>query len=198
MTTRLFQLPQPKQARVIRGLSWEQVEEFDSALEDFAGIKLAYLDETLEIMPISPEHEDFKSTLVLLLEAFLRESRIRFYKRGSATLGTRSLKARNEPDESYNLEKPKAYPDLVIEVVVSSDGVDKLEGYRRMGIPEVWFWEDGVLTIHQLIEGKYQRGRTSELLPSLPIDLLSRYVTYYDQWEAVNEFTELIRGGQSL
>ncbi|MEG4506483.1 Uma2 family endonuclease [Microcoleus sp. F6_B4] len=38
----------------------------------------------------------------------------------------------------------KAIPDLAIEVVFTSGGIDKLQLYKRLGIPEVWFWEDGV------------------------------------------------------
>lgn len=58
----------------------------ESALEGIAGVQLTYLDGTLDIIaPISPEHEDFKSTIGLLLEAYLREKGIRFYVRGGPT-----------------------------------------------------------------------------------------------------------------
>lgn len=107
-------------------------------MEDFAVVKLAYLDGTAEIMPIGREHEDFKSTIVRLIEAYMDAKSIRFYKRGRPSLGNKELGARNEPDESYNLDNPKSYPDLVIEVIFTSGGVNKLEGYRRMGVREVW------------------------------------------------------------
>jgi Uma2 family endonuclease len=64
-----------------------------------------------------------------LLEAYLEETNIRFYSRGGLSLGNKELGARSEPDESYNLESRKPYPELVIEVVISSGGVEKLEGY---------------------------------------------------------------------
>lgn len=193
MATPLVQPPQPRTARVIHHLTWEQLEELDRSLESFAGVKLAYLDGTAEIMPISREHEDFKSTLVRLIEAYMDEKDIRFYKRGGPSLGDQALGARNEPDESYNLEAPKPYPDLVIEVVITSGGVDKLEGYRRMGVTEVWFWEDSVLEIHHLREGSYAKLAHSELLPNLPLNLLCRYVTYHDQYDAVRAFRQAIR-----
>jgi hypothetical protein len=41
MTAQLTQLPQPRQARVVHNLTWEQLEEFDRSLEDVAGVKLA-------------------------------------------------------------------------------------------------------------------------------------------------------------
>lgn len=79
---------------------------------------------------------------------------------------------------SYNLETLKPYPDLVIEVVITSGGVDKLEGYRRMGVTEVWFWEDGVLEINRLRQTEYEKLTSSELLPALRLDLFCRYITY--------------------
>jgi Uma2 family endonuclease len=192
MTTPLLQ-PPPKLAKVINNLDWEQLEELDRSLEEFAGVKLVYLDGTAEIMPISEDHEDFKVIIRRLLEVYMEEVGIRFYGRGGPTLGSKHLKARNEPDESYNLESKKPYPDLVIEVTVTSGGVDKLEGYRRMGVPEVWFWEDGTLAIYHLADGTYQRVNQSELFPHLPLDVFCRYIMYYDQYEAVQEFRKVIR-----
>jgi Uma2 family endonuclease len=192
VTTQLPQFSQPKPARLVHHVSWEQLIEIDRSLEEVSGLKLVYLDGVLEIMPISEEHEDFKSTLTLLLEAYFRARNIRFYKRGGPTLGSRDISARNEPDESYNLETRKPQPDLVIEIVKTSGGVDKLEGYRRLGVAEVWFWEDGVLTIHQLQDNTYQARKTSAVLPELPVDLLLRYVNYYDQYDAVAEFTSAL------
>ncbi len=186
------QLPQPKAAKTIHNMTWEQLEELDRSLEDFGGVKLVYLDGTAEIMPIGREHEDFKSIIVRLLEAYMDETSVRFYKRGSSSLGSKELGARNEPDESYNLNHPKPYPDLAIEVVVTSKGVDKLEGYRRMAISEVWRWEDGVLEIYCLRKDGYEQSSRSELLP-IPIDLFCRYITYHDQHDAVQEFRQALR-----
>jgi Uma2 family endonuclease len=193
MTIQILQSPQPKAAKVIHHLTWEQLEELDRSLEDFAGIKLIYLDGTAEIMPISEDHEDFKVIIRRLLEAYMEEAGIRFYGRGGPTLGTKDVKARNEPDESYNLESKKPYPDLVIEVTITSGGVDKLEGYRRMGVKEGWFWEDGALEIYSLGSNGYEKIKQSKLLKDLPMDLFCRYITYHDQFDAVREFRKALR-----
>jgi hypothetical protein len=55
-------------------------------------------------MTPSADHEDYKSTISLLLEAYMRKTSVRFYTRGSATLGNKSLGGQKEPDESYNFE----------------------------------------------------------------------------------------------
>ena len=176
----------------LRGVSWSQFESLEAAFESVGGIKFAYLDGILEIMTVSPEHEESKSTIGLLLEAYLREKGIRFYVKGGPTLGSKELGARKEPDESYNLQTKKAIPDLAIEVVFTSGGIDKLQLYKRLGIPEVWFWEDGVLSIYYLRE-EYEKVDRSELLPELDIALLVRYVTYFDQYDAVTEFIKALQ-----
>lgn len=196
MTAQLLQTPQPQAATLIHHVSWQQLEEIDDAFSKFGRFRLAYLDGTLEIMPVSNDHEDFKKTIAILLEAYMRAVGIRFYGRGGPTMATQEKDARKEPDESYNIWTRKAYPDLVIEVVFTSGGVDKLEIYRRLGVTEVWFWEDGVLGIYELQNGCYTKVAKSSLLPQLPIDIFLRYVNYHDQYDAVTEFlAEIHEGG---
>jgi Uma2 family endonuclease len=195
MTAQLLQVPQPQAATLVHNVSWQQLEELDRALSKFGRFRLAYLDGTLELMPVSNDHEDFKKTIAILLEAYMRAIGVRFYGRGAPTMGSQAQGARKEPDESYNIETRKAYPDLVIEVVFTSGGVDKLEIYRRLGVREVWFWEDGVLAIYQLTDDRYTQIVNSGLLPQLPIETFLRYVTYHDQYDAVTEFlAEIGRG----
>jgi Uma2 family endonuclease len=193
MSAPVLQPPSKREAQVVPNVSWEQFEAIERSFDSIPGVKFRYLDGALEIMPVSPEHEDFKSTIVRLLEVFMDEKNIRYYKRGGPSLGDRSLGTRNEPDESYNLESRKPYPDLVIEVVITSGGIDKLEGYRRLGVTEVWFWEDGVFEFYRLRDGQYIKLDHSELLAELPIDLFCRYITYFDQHDAAREFRNALR-----
>jgi Uma2 family endonuclease len=166
------------------GISWSQLEAIEAAFENVAGVRFTYLDGILEIMTVSPEHEETKSTIGLLLEAYMRQKGIRFYVKGGPTLGSEEQNAKKEPDESYNLETKKAIPDLVIEVIFTSGGINKLELYQRIGVPEVWFWEDGLLKLYRLRD-RYEQIERSELLPDLDIALLSRYTLYADQYDAV-------------
>jgi len=193
MTAQLTHSPQPKQARVVHSLTWEQLEEFDRSLEDFAGVKLGYLDGTLEIMTIGEEHEDVKAIMRLLLEAYLRAKGIRSYSRGNPTLGRKEQGARNEPDESFSIGNRSQYPDLVFEVTVTSGGIDRLEGYRRIGVTEVWYWEDGVLTIHRLQNQRYEQVKNTELVKDFPVDLFTQHLIYPDQYDAVTNFLEAIQ-----
>jgi Uma2 family endonuclease len=173
------------------GISWSQMEAIETAFDNVAGVRFTYLDGILEMMTISPEHEETKSTIGLLVEAYMRTKGIRFYVKGGPTLGSEEKNARKEPDESYNLETKKAIPDLVIEVIFTSGGINKLELYKRLGVPEIWFWEDGLLRLYRLREN-YELINRSELLPDLDIAVLSRYIMYADQYDAVTEFEQAI------
>jgi Uma2 family endonuclease len=177
---------------LLSGISWTQLEILETAFENVGGVRLSYCEGILEIMNLSPEHEDAKRTISLLLESYLREKKIRFYSRGSATLGNREIGAKKEPDKSYNIGSKKAIPDLAIEVVVSSGGINKLELYQRLGIPEVWFWEDGVLSVYQL-QNEYRKVSRSRFLPELDLSVLAKFVRYHDQYDAVTEFLETIK-----
>ncbi|HBB31655.1 MAG TPA: hypothetical protein DDZ80_19135 [Cyanobacteria bacterium UBA8803] len=99
MTAQLLPLPSKREAQVFPRVSWQQYEEIDQAFDSVPGVKFRYLDSVLEIMTISPEHEDFKATLRMLLEAYLRAKRIRFYARGGPSLGSQELGARSEPKD---------------------------------------------------------------------------------------------------
>lgn len=183
----------PKESSVLlNNISWEQLEQLDVTLAG-TGARLSYLDGILEIMsPLSDDHEDSKSTLSLLVEAYMRVKKIRFYKRGSATLGKKENNTRKEPDESYNLGTKKPIPDLVLEITVTSGGINKLEIYQRLGVAEVWFWEDGLLSAYALQADEYQQVNQSKLLPDLDLEILAQYSRMSDQFDAVNEYTELI------
>jgi Uma2 family endonuclease len=169
------------------GVTWSQFELVESSFSGIGGVKFAYFDGILEIMAPSPDHEDYKSTISLLLEVYMRKVGIRFYARGSATLGSKVLGGRKEPDESYNFGVKKPIPDLVIEVIITSGGIDLLQLYQRLAVPEVWLWQDGMLKVYHL-ERNYQAIDRSYFLPDLDLAILAKYINYHDQYDAVTEF----------
>ena len=65
----------------------------------------------------------------------------------------------------------------MLEIALTSGGVNKLEIYRRFGIPEVWFWRRNHLEIFGLgSSGNYEPLPASRLLPGLDLSLLERCV----------------------
>jgi Uma2 family endonuclease len=114
---------------------------------------------------------------------------------GSWTQRRKSKKAGLEPDQCYALgvRRPKR-PQLAVEVVWSSPGIDKLDIYARLGIPEVCFWERDRLEVHVLRRARYVRSQQSALLPELDLKLLARYVRRSDQLQAIRQYRAAVRG----
>ncbi|MEG4111691.1 MULTISPECIES: Uma2 family endonuclease [unclassified Microcoleus] len=172
----------------LSNVTWETLEKLDADLAE-TGARLTYLDGCLEIMaPFSEEHEESRNTLDQLLEMYMRTKDIRFYARGSTTIGMKELGARKEPDESYCLGVRKSVPELAIEITVTSGGIDALEIYRRVGVQEVWFWEDGVISVYCLRPTGYELVSKSELLPELDLRSIEFYSRMADQYDAVSAF----------
>ncbi|QUS59965.1 Uma2 family endonuclease [Synechocystis sp. PCC 7338] len=172
---------------ILSNISWEKFEQIEITFADVEGVRFVYLDGELGIMILGAKHEYYKRTISLLLEAYLRATNIRFYSGGSATLGNKNITGRKEPDESYRLDNKKEIPDLVIEVIISSGNINILEIYRRIGIPEVWFYEDGGLTVYSLIDQQYNKVNHSNLLPDLNLEIVTEYINHPDQYDAVTE-----------
>jgi Uma2 family endonuclease len=173
---------------VLPNISWDLLLHLDGALSD-TGARLIYLDGWLEIMvPLSAAHEEPRNRLGQLLESYLRVRGIRFYGLGSQTLGLKELGARKEPDESYCIGDRQSIPNLAIEVIVTSGGIDTLEIYRRIGVAEVWFWQDELLSIYHLQPDGYILVNRSVLLPDLDICSLEFHLRMTDQFDAINAF----------
>lgn len=184
----------PEQRVRLEGVSWQQYESLLSTLgEGFPALRLSYLHGTLEIMTNSPLHEELKTLIGMLVEAYLQETRTRFHGMGSATFRKMSQQRGLEPDECYCIGPKKDFPDLAIEVVLSSGIVDKLSIYEGLGVTEIWVWENNQFTLYHLRPNGYELIETSELLPHCDIDLLTRYVKPQDQFDAVMDYRDALR-----
>lgn len=117
----------------------------------------------------------------------MRANRIRFYGKGGPTLGNRELGGRKEPDDSYDIGTQKVVPDIAIEVVITSGGINTLEFYKRLGVREVWFWQNSQLSLYYLTGENYQQIARSTFLPNLDLELLLRCANMPDQYDAVTE-----------
>ncbi|MBD2465622.1 Uma2 family endonuclease [Oscillatoria sp. FACHB-1407] len=179
---------------ILQGVTWEQFKAIAVQLQDHREVKLSYLNGVLEIMsPIGEQHEKIKSTLSLLLEAYMREKSIRFYKRGGFTLEAEGY-ASGTPDESYSIGQSGDVPDIVIEVIVTSGTLNRRKLYEPMRVPEVWFWRTDQLKVFQLQNETYEETSRSQFFPDLDLNLLLHYLAYPDQYDAVQEFEQVIRG----
>lgn len=165
-------LPTADQRVVMHGRSWADYEAQLVLQGDCSRPKLAYLDGEIELMSPSRDHERINTRIGRVIDAYLVQRGLRGIPNGEWTLRDAVKEAGCQPDECYLFgEKPdaQARPDLVIEVNWSRGGIDKLEIYRRLEIPEVWFWEDDAIAVYSLALGTYQRRERSSFLPGLDL-----------------------------
>lgn len=191
MSIPIIDTPVEEKLVTLCDITWEQFKGIETQLQDNRNIRLSYLSGILEIMsPIGEQHENVKSTLGLLLEAYMRNKDIRFYRRGGYTLEAPGY-ASGTPDESYSIGTKGEVPDIVIEIIVTSGTIDRKNLYKPRRIPEVWFWKSNQIRIFRLnATGEYEEISRSIFFPDLDPALLLHYIGYPDQYDAVKAFVQ--------
>lgn len=185
--------PAGEQRFVLQGVPWDTYVRLRDEL-DTPGLRMTFCEGTLELMSPSIDHEAAKKSIARLIEIFALERDVPLYGYGSTTF-RREARARGlEPDECYCVGGTlKEFPDIAIEVVLTSGGIDKLAVYSGLGVREVWFWERDAFQIHALRGEEYEPIAASELIPDLDFAALARFVRWPDQHEAVKAFRSWLR-----
>ena len=182
-----------EQRIIINNVTWQQYETLRATLDDIPGLRMTYLEGTLELMNPSKKHELDKTTIARLIEIYVLEMDIDLTCYGSTTF-RKQIKARGlEPDECYCFGQIKEVPDIAIEVVLSSGGIDKLSVYQGLAIPEVWFWQNNQFAVYHLRQEGYELINRSEFLPELDLTILAQYVQLPHQTQAVKAYRDSLR-----
>jgi Uma2 family endonuclease len=158
---------------------------------------MAYLEGALELMSPSKDHERIKSYIGCLIEAYALARGIDLSPYGAWTLKSAPKESGAEPDECYivGADQEKEVPDLVIEVVWTAGGIDKLEIYRRLGVGEVWIWKEDRVEIHVRRGDRYERASRSRVLADLDLELLASFLDRPTALQAVRGFREALESG---
>jgi Uma2 family endonuclease len=180
---------------ILRGIPWQTYVSLREA-DDTPGLRMTYDRGELELMSPSPEHEDLKKTIARLIEVYAIERDVLLYGYGSTTFRRQAKERGLEPDECYCLGgKLRDVPDIAIEVVLTSGGIEKLPIYAELGVPEVWFWEDEAFHLHALRDDTYEEISASSVLPALDLAVVARFARTRDQHNAAKAFRDLLRQG---
>ncbi len=197
MTLATIATPKKESPLLFEGMTWREFKAVEQLL-DRPGYRLSFLDGVLEIrrMPGEP-HQTVKERIGALLELYLLMAGFDFTPTGSMTLESEGVAVKREADKSYKLAPGRTNPDLAIEVVFTSGGINKLEIYKRLNIKEVWFWEDGVLELYHLRgEGKtlhYEQIKSSEEVRGIDLNLLLRCITMVNHVDAIKTFQKALQ-----
>ena len=127
--------PVDDQIVVLRNATWADYQRHLELRGERSAPRISFLQGALEIMTPSRFHESLKSMIGRLVEVWCLENGLDFSPYGSWTLENKDEARGVEPDECYVFGKNDSpeRPDLAIEVVWTSGGVDKLDIYRKLG-----------------------------------------------------------------
>ncbi|MGB3240793.1 MAG: Uma2 family endonuclease [Geitlerinemataceae cyanobacterium] len=181
--------------RVVLNGSWQQFKLVQTAAERSPQVKLSFFRNEIELFMPGFQHENFAEIIGYLVMTFLLRRGIRFYPSGSMTQ-EKEGEVSTQADKSFCLGEVKPIPDLSIEIVYTSGGHHKLARYLALGVPEVWFWQDGTLRLYHLRCDRYEEVERSELsgLETLDIQVLKRCILMgeTDLAEAIKVFERAI------
>jgi Uma2 family endonuclease len=179
---------------VLYGVPWKTYVALRDGLGDGSGLRMTYLEGTLELMSPSRNHENYKTLIARLVEAYAEENDLDLRGYGGMTFRKKARKRGLDPDECYSLGEMGERPDIAIEVAISKALVNKLAVYAGLLVPEVWLWEDGTLTVHGLTADGYETRARSLVLPDLDIVHLSGFVVLdVNQTRQVKEYRRWLR-----
>lgn len=162
---------------------------------DKSAPRIAFLEGTIEIASPSRTHEEIKSLIGRLVEVWCLEKDIDFQTLGSWTLEEKEVERGVEPDECYvfSTGKTGTRPDLAIEVVWTSGGLNKLDIYRKLGVQEVWFWKRGAITMHVLRQDSYEQVSASVALPGIDVVQLAAFLDRPSTSQAMRDYRAQLR-----
>src|SRR5882757_3204405 len=189
MATTVHILDRP-QHFVMTGVSWEYYEQTLKEIGD-RPIRVAYLDGMMELLSPLPEHGRGAFAIGDLVSHLTLECDIPRISFGVTTFRRKAKAAGAEPDACFYFNEvdsvqdmkrfnPRVHraPDLWIEVDVISASVPREPIYARLGVPEVWHWRRGRLTVRLLTDkATYVTSKTSRAFPFVPMATFATFIS---------------------
>jgi Uma2 family endonuclease len=129
------------------------------------------------------------------VEVWCLEHDVDFSTYGSWTLEDEAAERGAEPDECYVfgvVAEPKR-PDLAIEVVWTSGGVNKLEVYRKLDVREVWYFRKGKIQPYVLRGERYEAMPRSEALPDSDLEQLVTFIDRTSTSQSIRDYRAALR-----
>jgi Uma2 family endonuclease len=188
-------LPAPGECACVGLADWNTYQRLDESMAG-SGFRVRYFRGFLELMSLSFEHESLSAHIARLVETYCFEHQLDFQTWGSTTQ-RRDGEAGGEPDESYTFGPgKKEQPELIIEVALSSGGIDKLEFWSAFGAKEVWIWQNNRLHgFARTGEESFEPVMVSRLLPGLSLEHVQQCAVLQPTSLAVKTFREQLAAG---
>lgn len=174
---------------MLENISWET---YEALLRDLGEqhVRVTYDRRRMALTSPSNRYEWVKTLTGGMIELTILELNIPARRLGSATWKRRDLEKGLEPDECYYVQHERQVrgrdeidlsvdppPDLVVEVDVTHNPLDRPSIYAALGVNEVWRYDGKQIHFLKLTsEGRYEPIDRSEALPVLTPDVIGRHL----------------------
>jgi Uma2 family endonuclease len=177
---------------VLHNLSWQQFENILTELGESRGSRIAYDNGTLEIMSPLPEHEYYKENISTAIQDIAELLETDYESLGSTTWRKQAKMAGLEPDNCFYFQNEAKIrgkleydlnqdppPDLALEIDITSKSLNRFSIYARLGVPELWCYDEGKLRIYLLENNQYQEVNKSLIFPMLKVQEIPKIIEKY-------------------
>lgn len=174
---------------ILRDISWNLYQRLIDELGDAPGTRVTYDGGLLQIMVVSLAHDNPNRLLASIVEKVADEMGVDFSPNGSTTLQRPDLLKGFEPDSCFYFKHAELMrgrdnidlvvdpaPELVIEVDVTSQSLNRFPIFAAVGVAEVWRHAAGVVSMFELRDGQYQRIPRSLALPILTPEAVTHFL----------------------
>jgi tetratricopeptide (TPR) repeat protein/predicted HTH domain antitoxin len=170
-------------------VSWEEFENILAAMSDNRSSRVAYDRGTLEIIMPTQTHEYYKEIISFLVQELADEMGKDCEPYGSTIWRRKAKEAGAEPDNSFYIQNESLIrgrldinldqdppPDLVLEIDYTNKSLDRMPIYARLGVPEIWRYDENVLRVYQLESGEYNEIDGSLAFEGFPAQEIPSFI----------------------
>lgn len=170
---------QPGSIVTIPNVGWQEFEALLQELPEARSTRLAYFQGTLELVSPLPQHERAIVIISDVVKLLLRKERRPWESLRSTTFKQQEV-AGIEPDDCFYIANFAAVigkerlnlmvdppPDLAIESDLTSK--TEMSAYAVLGVPELWIYASGTLSINVLQGDRYVESNVSPTFPEVAI-----------------------------
>jgi Uma2 family endonuclease len=179
----------PGSSIVMPDVPWEEYEHLLTQLADNPRFRLSYDQGRLEIMTLSPRHENIKTLFSHILLVLVEALDLKIISLGSTTFTMPETVRGTEPDDCFYIRRAELIegketidlsldpgPDLVVEVDITHPSLDKLLIYAGLSVTEVWRHDGEKVTFHLLSGAECHPIANSDLFPFLSSQTLTEFL----------------------
>ncbi|MBC7971115.1 MAG: Uma2 family endonuclease [Verrucomicrobia bacterium] len=183
-----------EQRVILQNISWQCFEYLLQELGENRAARLAYDRGVLEIMSPFMPHEHVKRLIERFVDTLCDDLDLPIRSAGSLTCKRKDLERGIEPDSGFYIQTEPLIrhlehidlaqdppPDLMLEVDFSSSSLNKEPIYLALGVPEVWRYAKGELTIKQLRQRRYVQLDHSPTFANLPLTEIPQFLSQSTQ-----------------